>query len=160
APEMLVQMYENNEAPAVIINSNFALDGGLNPQEDSIALEDSDSPYANLVAVREGDQDRDDIKKLMEVLQGDEIKQLIEENYGGRHPGRIEPQKIPAADRTAAGIFLFEKGQQRNRRINRGGRCMKIFTIGHSDHSKERLLEMLWYASIESVIDVRAFPAS
>lgn len=37
---------------------------------------------------------------------------------------------------------------------------MKIFTIGHSDHSKERLLEMLWYASIESVIDVRAFPAS
>lgn len=83
APEMLVQMYENNEAPAVIINSNFALDGGLNPQEDSIALEDSDSPYANLVAVREGDQDRDDIKKLMEVLQGDEIKQFIEENYDG-----------------------------------------------------------------------------
>src|SRR5699024_9084073 len=83
APEMLVQMYENNEAPAVIINSNFALDGGLNPQEDSIAPEDSDSPYANLVAVREGDQDRDDIKKLMEVLQGDEIKQFIEENDDG-----------------------------------------------------------------------------
>ena len=83
APEMLVQMYQNNEAPAVIINSNFALDGGLNPQEDSIALEDSESPYANLVAVREGDEDRDDIKKLMEVLQGDEIRQFIEENYDG-----------------------------------------------------------------------------
>ncbi|WP_017547923.1 MetQ/NlpA family ABC transporter substrate-binding protein [Salinicoccus carnicancri] len=83
APEMLVQMYQNNEAPAVIINSNFALDGGLNPQEDSIALEDSESPYANLVAVREGDEDRDDIKKLMEVLQGDQIRQFIEENYDG-----------------------------------------------------------------------------
>lgn len=83
APEMLVQMYENNEAPAVIINSNFALDGGLNPSDDSIALEDSESPYANLVAVREGDEDREDIQKLMEVLQGDEIKQFIEENYEG-----------------------------------------------------------------------------
>ncbi len=83
APEMLVKMYENNEAPAVIINSNFALDGGLNPQEDSIALEDKESPYANLVAVREGDQDRKDIQKLMEVLQSDEIKQFIEENYDG-----------------------------------------------------------------------------
>ncbi|MFD2830184.1 MetQ/NlpA family ABC transporter substrate-binding protein [Corticicoccus populi] len=83
APELLVEMYNNNEAPAVIINSNFALDGGLNPLEDSIVLEDGDSPYANLIAVRAGDEDREDIQKLVEVLQGDEIKQFIEENYDG-----------------------------------------------------------------------------
>lgn len=83
APELLVSMYENNEAPAVIINSNFALDGGLNPTEDSIVVEDGNSPYANLVAVRTGDEEREDIQKLMEVLQGEEIKQFIEENYEG-----------------------------------------------------------------------------
>ncbi|AKG73251.1 DUF488 family protein [Salinicoccus halodurans] len=37
---------------------------------------------------------------------------------------------------------------------------MRIFTIGHSVHSKERLLEMLKYAEIQFVADVRAFPAS
>lgn len=83
APELLVEMYNNNEAPAVIINSNFALDGGLSPVDDSIAIEEDDSPYANLVAVRSGDTERDDIKKLIEVLQGEEIKQFIEDNYEG-----------------------------------------------------------------------------
>lgn len=83
APELLVEMYNNNEAPVVIINSNFALDGGLSPVDDSIAIEDGDSPYANLVAVRSGDEEREDIQKLMEVLQGDEIKQFIEDNYEG-----------------------------------------------------------------------------
>lgn len=83
APELLVSMYENNEAPAVIINSNFALDGGLSPTEDSIVVEDGNSPYANLVAVRTGDEEREDIQQLMEVLQGEEIKQFIEENYEG-----------------------------------------------------------------------------
>ncbi|GAB3065026.1 MetQ/NlpA family ABC transporter substrate-binding protein [Salinicoccus sesuvii] len=83
APELLVSMYENNEAPAVIINSNFALDGGLNPVDDSIVVEDGESPYANLIAVRSGDEEREDIQKLVEVLQGDEIKQFIEDNYEG-----------------------------------------------------------------------------
>jgi len=83
APELLVEMYNNNEAPVVIINSNFALDGGLNPVDDSIVIEDGESPYANLVAVRSGDEEREDIQKLMEVLQGDEIKQFIENNYEG-----------------------------------------------------------------------------
>ncbi len=83
APELLVEMYNNNEAPVVIINSNFALDGGLNPVDDSIVIEDGESPYANLVAVRSGDEEREDIQKLMEVLQGDEIKQFIEDNYEG-----------------------------------------------------------------------------
>lgn len=83
APELLVEMYNNNEAPVVIINSNFALDGGLNPVDDSIVIEGGESPYANLVAVRSGDEEREDIGQLMEVLQGDEINQFIEDNYEG-----------------------------------------------------------------------------
>lgn len=83
APELLVNMYENNEAPAVIINANFAIDAGLNPVEDSIAVEDGDSPYANLIAVRSGDEERPELQRLIEVLQSDEIKQFIEEEYSG-----------------------------------------------------------------------------
>ncbi|MCK1976305.1 MetQ/NlpA family ABC transporter substrate-binding protein [Jeotgalicoccus huakuii] len=83
APELLVNMYENNEAPAVIINANFAIDAGLNPVEDSIAVEDGESPYANLVAVRSGDEERPELQRLIEVLQSDEIKQYIDEEYSG-----------------------------------------------------------------------------
>ncbi|MET3111856.1 D-methionine transport system substrate-binding protein [Salinicoccus halitifaciens] len=83
APELLVEMYNNNEAPAVIINSNFAIEGDLNPVVDAIALEDSESPYANLVAVRSGDADREDVQALMDVLQGEEIAQFMEDTYGG-----------------------------------------------------------------------------
>lgn len=68
APEMLVQMYENNEGDAVLINSNFAIDNGLNPVNDSIALEDKESPYVNIIAVRAGDETKKEIKKLLEVL--------------------------------------------------------------------------------------------
>src|SRR5699024_12089039 len=81
APELLVSMYENNEAPAVIINANFAIDADLNPVDDSIVVEDGNSPYANLIAVRSGDEERPELKRLIEVLQSDEIKTFIEENY-------------------------------------------------------------------------------
>jgi D-methionine transport system substrate-binding protein len=83
APELLVEMYNNNEAPAVIINSNFAIEGDLNPVVDAIALEDSESPYANLVAVRSGDADREDVQALLDVLQSEEIAQFMEDSYGG-----------------------------------------------------------------------------
>ncbi|CAM4253916.1 MetQ/NlpA family ABC transporter substrate-binding protein [Lacicoccus alkaliphilus] len=83
APELLVEMYNNNEAPAVIINSNFAIEGDLNPVVDAIALEDSESPYANLVAVRSGDAEREDVQALMAVLQSEEIAQFMEDSYGG-----------------------------------------------------------------------------
>ena len=76
-------MYENNEAPAVIINANFAIDAGLNPVEDSIVVEDGESPYANLIAVRSGDEERPELRRLIEVLQSEEITQFIEEEYGG-----------------------------------------------------------------------------
>ena len=47
---------KNDEGDAVLINSNYAIDAGLNPLEDSIAMEESESPYVNIIAVREGDE--------------------------------------------------------------------------------------------------------
>ncbi|MED3763242.1 MetQ/NlpA family ABC transporter substrate-binding protein [Ureibacillus terrenus] len=83
APEMMVTYYENEEGDAVVINSNFAIDAGINPLKDSIAIEGSDSPYANVIAVRKGDENREEIKKLVEVLRSKEIQDFILEEWGG-----------------------------------------------------------------------------
>ncbi|MFJ6264198.1 MetQ/NlpA family ABC transporter substrate-binding protein [Lysinibacillus xylanilyticus] len=83
APEMLVQMYENNEGDAVLINSNFAIDNGLNPLKDAISLEDKESPYVNIIAVRAGDETKPEIKKFVEVLKSKEIQDFIVEEWKG-----------------------------------------------------------------------------
>ena len=90
APELLVQTYNNDEGDAVIINSNFAIDAKLSPVKDSIALEDSESPYANLIAVRPADKDSEKIKALIKVLQGDEIQKFIKDKY---KDGSVIPAK-------------------------------------------------------------------
>lgn len=80
---LLVQMYEQGEGDAVLINSNYAIDAGINPQEDSIALEDSDSPYVNIIAVRSGDEDSEEVQALVEALTSQEIQDFILEEWGG-----------------------------------------------------------------------------
>lgn len=66
-----------------VINTNFALQANLNPVNDSLYIEGSDSPYANILVIRTEDKDNENIKKLAEVLTSAEIKQFIEEKYNG-----------------------------------------------------------------------------
>ena len=80
---LLYQMYENEEGDAVLINSNYAIDNGLNPLEDSIAIESADSPYVNIIAVRAGDEDNENIKALVEALRSEKIQEFILEEWGG-----------------------------------------------------------------------------
>lgn len=80
---LLVQMFEAGEGDAVLINSNYAIDAGISPLEDSIALEDSDSPYVNVIAVQAGEEDSEAIQKLVEVLRSEEIQQFILDEWGG-----------------------------------------------------------------------------
>lgn len=69
-----------------IINGNYALEGGLKV-ESALAVEAADSlaatTYANIIAVRQGDENREDIKALVEVLKSDEIKTFIKDNFKG-----------------------------------------------------------------------------
>ncbi len=81
--QLLPQLYNNDEGDAVVINSNFALSAGLNPMKDAIAIEDKDSPYVNVIAVREGDEDNEDIQKLVDVLQSKEMQDWIIKEYEG-----------------------------------------------------------------------------
>ena len=56
----------------------------LNPLEDSIAIESGENnPYVNVIAVRSGDEDKEEIKALFEVLNSQEIKDFILEKYEG-----------------------------------------------------------------------------
>ncbi len=66
-----------------VINGNYAIQAGLSPVEDSLFLESKESPYANVLAVRKGDEDKTAIKKLVKLLQSPEVKSFIEEKYGG-----------------------------------------------------------------------------
>ncbi len=70
------------DTDASIINGNNALEAGLSPTEDSILVESAeDNPYANFLAVREGDEDNEAIKKLDELLHSEEVKKFIEDTW-------------------------------------------------------------------------------
>ncbi|MBE8954435.1 MAG: MetQ/NlpA family ABC transporter substrate-binding protein [Quinella sp. 2Q5] len=66
-----------------IINTNFAMNAELNPMKDALFIEDSTSPYVNIIAVREGDESRAEIKALVEALKSDKIKKFITDKYNG-----------------------------------------------------------------------------
>lgn len=71
------------DAELGIINSNFAIPAGLNPYKDSLAIEDEDSPYANLIAVKKGNAQQEKFQKFLKVLQSEKNKTFIEEKYKG-----------------------------------------------------------------------------
>ena len=66
-----------------VIPVNFALQANLNPQEDALVIEPNDSPYTNIVVVREEDLDREDLKKFKQVLQSEKMRTYIQEKYKG-----------------------------------------------------------------------------
>ena len=82
---MLPQTIE--EVDLSIINSNYALQAGLNPTTDALASEDPESDaaqaYTNIIAVKEGNENNEAIKALVAALQSDEVREFIESNYNG-----------------------------------------------------------------------------
>lgn len=81
--KLMPKLYESDEAAATVINANYAVQAGLNPTKDSIALEKKSSPYVNIVAVRKGDIKKDAIKKLMKTLKSDKTQDWIKKEYKG-----------------------------------------------------------------------------
>ena len=75
------------EVDLAIINSNFALQGGLNPAEDALASEDAASEaaqtFANIIVVKEGSEENAAVLALIEALQSDAVREFIETTYNG-----------------------------------------------------------------------------
>ncbi|MEG0267844.1 MAG: MetQ/NlpA family ABC transporter substrate-binding protein [Carnobacterium sp.] len=82
-PALMTTLYQQEEGDLVAINSNFAVDQDLDPLEDSIALESTSSPYANIVAVRSEDKKDPAIQKLIKVLKSNEVQDYILEEWKG-----------------------------------------------------------------------------
>nr|WP_326184634.1 MetQ/NlpA family ABC transporter substrate-binding protein [uncultured Oscillibacter sp.] len=66
-----------------VINSNYALGAGLNPTTDALAIESSDSPYVNVLVVKDGNETNEAIQALVEALHSDTIRDFISEKYDG-----------------------------------------------------------------------------
>ena len=65
------------------VNTNYAIPAGLNPQSDSLLIESKESPYANIMVVRDEDKDNATYKKVLEIYQSEPIKAFINEHFQG-----------------------------------------------------------------------------
>ncbi|MFB1051184.1 MetQ/NlpA family ABC transporter substrate-binding protein [Paraliobacillus sp. JSM ZJ581] len=82
-PAVLPEMYEREEDALVVINTNYAIEAGLSPVDDSLFIEGGESPYVNVIAVRSEDEKDEALLTLVDVLQSEEIQNFITEKYNG-----------------------------------------------------------------------------
>ncbi len=66
-----------------VINSNYAIEAGLDPMSQSLTIEGSYSAYANIVAVKEGNENTDKIKALVAALSSQKVADYITSTYAG-----------------------------------------------------------------------------
>ena len=72
-----------DEVDIAAINSNYALGAGLNPVEDALVIEAADSPYVNILVVKEGNENNEAVQALVKALQSDTVKDYINNTFGG-----------------------------------------------------------------------------
>ncbi|WP_406128791.1 MetQ/NlpA family ABC transporter substrate-binding protein [Streptomyces sp. NBC_00989] len=73
-----------DDLDVAVINNNYAQDAGLSPAKDAILLESAkDNPYANLLAVKRGNEDDPRVEKLAKLLVSSDVKKFIAEKYKG-----------------------------------------------------------------------------
>ncbi|WP_311514999.1 MetQ/NlpA family ABC transporter substrate-binding protein [Oligella urethralis] len=72
-----------DDVDLALINTNYAIEAGLNPLEDALIIEGSESPYANLVAVKAGNEKDGRVEKLLKALQSEDVKKFIADKYKG-----------------------------------------------------------------------------
>ncbi|WP_338479178.1 MetQ/NlpA family ABC transporter substrate-binding protein [Pseudomonas trivialis] len=72
-----------DQVDLALINTNYALEAGLNPAKDALIIEDAKSPYVNFLVARPDNKDSDAIQKLAKALTSPEVKAFIEKKYGG-----------------------------------------------------------------------------
>ena len=73
-----------------VINSNYAINAGLNPVTDSLVIEGSSSAYANILAVKEGNESSDKVKALAAALESQQVVDYINEKYDGSVVSTVE----------------------------------------------------------------------
>jgi D-methionine transport system substrate-binding protein len=72
-----------DQVDLALINTNYALEAGLDPAKDALVMEGSESPYVNILVAREADKDSAPLQKLVAALKTPELKAFILEKYKG-----------------------------------------------------------------------------
>ncbi|WP_326664232.1 MetQ/NlpA family ABC transporter substrate-binding protein [Streptomyces sp. NBC_00385] len=73
-----------NDVDAAVINGNYAIEADLKPATDALVLEKAEgNPYANIIAVKKGNEKDPRVEKLVKLLHSDEVKKFIEDSYQG-----------------------------------------------------------------------------
>jgi D-methionine transport system substrate-binding protein len=72
-----------NQVDLALINTNYALEAGLNPTEDALVIEGSDSPYVNILVARPNNKDSEAMQKLADVLTSEAVREFILNQYEG-----------------------------------------------------------------------------
>ena len=72
-----------NDVDYAVINSNYAINASLNPVNDSLLIEGSASAYANILAVKEGNENEPKILALKAALESKQVADFIAEKYAG-----------------------------------------------------------------------------
>lgn len=80
---LLPDMYKSEENALVAINTNYAIGAELDPAEDAIILEDSESEYKNAVVVKTENKANKAVNTLVDVLHSQEIQDFIVEEFNG-----------------------------------------------------------------------------
>lgn len=66
-----------------IINANYALGAKLNPSKDALLVEGSSSAYVNILTVKQGNENKPEIKALIAALNSKQVKDYMDEKYAG-----------------------------------------------------------------------------
>lgn len=72
-----------DDVDIAVINTNFAMNANLNPTKDALLIESKESPYVNIVVVKDGNQNSKKIKALDNAINTDSVKKFISDNYKG-----------------------------------------------------------------------------
>jgi D-methionine transport system substrate-binding protein len=72
-----------DQVDLALINTNYALEAGLNPTKDALVIEGADSPYVNVLVARSDNKDGEAMQKLVRALHSEAVKRFILEKYQG-----------------------------------------------------------------------------
>jgi D-methionine transport system substrate-binding protein len=73
------------DVDAASINNNYAVQAGLDPARDSLIREPLESPWVNIIAVREEDKDKPWVQKLVDAYRSEPVKQFILTRFKGAY---------------------------------------------------------------------------
>jgi len=79
----LPRVLNDPKVTGAVINTNYALEAGLNPTKDALFIEDKNSPYSNVLVAKAERANDPVLKQVAEELTSEDVKKFIEERYQG-----------------------------------------------------------------------------